>query len=59
MLLRYSLGLEAEARAIESAVMSVLEEGYRTADLTSGGTRPVSTSEMGRLVTARIRSNKG
>lgn len=59
MLLRYSLGLEAEARAIESAVMSVLEEGYRTADITSGDTRPISTSEMGRLVTSRIRSNKG
>ena len=59
MLLRYSLGLEAEAHTIESAVISVLEEGYRTADITSGDTRPISTSEMGRLVTARIRSNKG
>jgi len=59
MLLRYSLGLEAEACAIEAAVVSVLEDGYRTADITSGDTRPVGTSEMGRLVAARIRTDEG
>ena len=33
MLLRYSFGLETEAKAIENAVNSVLDAGYRTGDL--------------------------
>jgi 3-isopropylmalate dehydrogenase len=33
MLLRYSLGLEAPAKAIEDAVRKVLDDGVRTADL--------------------------
>lgn len=33
MLLRYSLGLEAPAKAIEDAVRKVLDDGMRTADL--------------------------
>jgi 3-isopropylmalate dehydrogenase len=36
LLLRYSLGLEAEARAIEQAVDRALAEGLRTADLVDG-----------------------
>lgn len=50
MLLRYSLGLEAEAAAIEAAVTRVLEAGYRTPDIYSEGTKAVGTKEMGRLV---------
>lgn len=33
MMLRYSFGLEAEAKAIENAVNKVLDEGFRTADI--------------------------
>ncbi|KAJ7368607.1 3-isopropylmalate dehydrogenase [Mycena albidolilacea] len=33
MLLRYSLGLEAPAKAVEDAVRKVLDDGVRTADL--------------------------
>ncbi|KAI8994818.1 3-isopropylmalate dehydrogenase [Pilobolus umbonatus] len=33
MLLRYSLGFEAEARAVEEAVRKVLDDGFRTRDL--------------------------
>ena len=33
MMLRYSFGLSKEADAIEKAVDSVLNAGYRTADL--------------------------
>lgn len=36
MLLRHSLGLEAEARAVESAVNTAIADGERTPDL--GGT---------------------
>ncbi len=41
MLLRYSLGLDKEAGEIESAVLAVLDKGYRTADLAHPG-EPVS-----------------
>jgi 3-isopropylmalate dehydrogenase len=59
MLLRYSLGLEEEAKVVESAVVSVLEEGYRTADIVGPGEMPTSTSQMGNLVAARIGEKKG
>ena len=53
MLLRHSLGLEAEARTIEAAVDHVLNAGHRTVDIAAGG-KSVSTSEMGSLVEAQI-----
>jgi 3-isopropylmalate dehydrogenase len=46
MLLRYSLGLRAEADAVEQAVDRALEKGYRTADVIQPGERPISTREM-------------
>jgi len=60
MMLRYSLGLEAEAKMIEDAVIKVLEDGYRTKDiLTASSTAPVDfkivgTVEMGTLVAQQI-----
>lgn len=54
MLFRYSLGAAVIADAIETAVGSVLDEGYRTADLYKPGLTKVSTEEMGRLVTERL-----
>lgn len=47
MMLRYSLGLEREACAIEEAVEKVLDAGYRTGDIMSEGCIYVGTSEMG------------
>lgn len=55
MMLRYSFGLEEEARVIEQAVIKVLEEGYRTADLMEPGRKLVNTEEMGTLVAERCR----
>jgi 3-isopropylmalate dehydrogenase len=52
MLLRHSLGLEQEARAVEGAVTLALEEGNLTADLGAG--KPLSTSQMGRAVRERL-----
>ncbi|MEA1960157.1 MAG: 3-isopropylmalate dehydrogenase [Bacillota bacterium] len=54
MMLRYAFNLEAEAQAIEQAVMGVMEEGYRTPDLAEEGTKRVNTTEMGDLVVERI-----
>ena len=54
LLLRHSLGLEEEAKAIESAVEKVLDEGYRTADIMSEGCTLVGCTQMGALVAERI-----
>ena len=54
MLLRYSMNLEKEAVAIEKAVNSVLDAGYRTGDIMSEGMKQVGTVEMGDLVVAAI-----
>jgi len=51
LLLRHSLRLEAEARAIEDAVEAALSNGARTADL--GGS--LSTAEMGQAIRAELR----
>ncbi len=53
MLLRHSLALESEARAIEAAVDNVLNAGHRTVDIAAGA-KSVSTSEMGSLVVAQL-----
>jgi 3-isopropylmalate dehydrogenase len=52
MMLRYSLGEAALAGRIEAAVGQVLDDGLRTADIASEGTRTVSTAEMGDAVLA-------
>ena len=57
MLLRHSLGLEDEARAVEAAVAAVLEAGHRTADLAAAGEGrpPLTTRQMGdRVVEALL-----
>jgi 3-isopropylmalate dehydrogenase len=53
MLLRHSLGLTAEAEAVEAAVERVLADGLRTADLARGGPS-VGTEVMGSAVVERL-----
>src|SRR6185295_18773245 len=50
LLLRYSAGANAAAEAIETAVGSVLDAGYRTPDVSQPKTRTVGCREMGRRV---------
>ena len=54
MMLRYSLDLDKEADAVETAVQKVLTEGYRTGDIMSEGCRLVGTAEMGALIAAAL-----
>ena len=54
MLLRISLGLAAEAAAIEEAVGDVLRQGLRTRDLARDGGGSISTSGMGDAIAARL-----
>ena len=50
MLLRHSLDLHAEARAVEESVARVLDAGHRTADIAAAGEPVVTTAAMGDLV---------
>ncbi|WP_418791494.1 3-isopropylmalate dehydrogenase [Phosphitispora sp. TUW77] len=54
MLLRYSFNLDNEAKAIEDAVVQVLNSGYRTPDIMENGGKPVNTEEMGDRVVEQI-----
>jgi len=45
MLLRHSLGLEAEAAAIETAVQNALEAGARTGDIAEPGKPGLGSAE--------------
>jgi len=51
--LRHSLGLDAEASAVEHAVDAVLDDGVRTADIADGGPS-VGTSGMGDAVVSAL-----
>jgi 3-isopropylmalate dehydrogenase len=54
MLLRHSLGLEEEARAVEACVAAVIEEGTRTADIVDPGARAWRTDEVGGAIADRV-----
>ena len=55
MLLRHSLGLEAEAGAVEAAVQRAIDDGCHTADL--GAAKPLNTTQMGAAVRERLKRN--
>ena len=61
MMMRYGFGWEEEAGAIENAVNSVLDEGWRTADIAGSDKdqlekagKLLGTKEMGEKVTSKI-----
>ncbi|HEX5312810.1 3-isopropylmalate dehydrogenase [Aquabacterium sp.] len=56
MMLRFSLNQEEAASRIERAVQSVLEQGLRTPDIYSDGTKKVGTVEMGEAVVAALKA---
>ena len=55
LLLRHSLGLEAEARAIEAAVEAAIAGGARTADIVERGGTAIGTVAMGDAVLAQLK----
>jgi 3-isopropylmalate dehydrogenase len=54
MMLRYSLNLPVEAKAIETAVEQTLKDGFRTYDIMSDGCTKLGTREMGDQIANRI-----
>ena len=55
LMLRYSLGMESEALAVESAVDAVLSAGYRTKDLAQPGETALNTVEMTALIVEKLK----
>jgi 3-isopropylmalate dehydrogenase len=53
-MLRYSLALEKEAKAVEDAIDEVLNEGYRTYDIMDEGMTKVGTKQMGDLIVGKV-----
>jgi 3-isopropylmalate dehydrogenase len=54
MLLRHSLGLAAEADAVEAAIAAAIAAGARTADIAADGDTPVSTTAMTDLILEKL-----
>ena len=54
MAMRYSLDLDKEADDLEKAVQDVLDEGLRTKDIVSKGTKEVSTTQMGDAIISKL-----
>ncbi len=54
LLLRHSLGLSREARAVERAVERAISAGYRTKDIASAGGQTVTTTQMGEVIAGFI-----
>jgi 3-isopropylmalate dehydrogenase len=56
MMLQYALRQPQAARAIEAAVESVLQQGYRTADIMGPGCTRVGTAQMGEMICTALRT---
>ena len=55
MALKYSLDLDKEAQILEKAVQQVLDDGLRTKDILSKGTKEVSTAQMGDAIISKLK----
>ncbi len=55
MMLKYSFNMDKEADAIDRAVQQVLKDGYRTYDIMNEGCTRVGTSQMGDLISGKIK----
>jgi 3-isopropylmalate dehydrogenase len=59
LLLRYSLKLDLEARAIELAIDDAIELGLRTPDIARPGEKTASTAEVGDAIAAAVSRELG
>jgi 3-isopropylmalate dehydrogenase len=50
MMLRYGLNQSEAANQIEQAVLTLLDQGYRTGDIMSEGMTQVGCQQMGELL---------
>jgi len=54
LLLRYSLGLEEEAVAVENVISQTLSAGYRTADIAKPGQEPLKTDALQKVIESQF-----
>ncbi len=54
LLLRYSLGLDEEANAVENAINQTLAAGFRTADIAKPGRDPLKTDALQKIIESRF-----
>lgn len=54
MMLKYTLGLQKEADAVENAVKKALKDGYRTPDIAKSSEKAITTIEMGTVIANNI-----
>jgi 3-isopropylmalate dehydrogenase len=59
MLLRWSLGREDAASAVENAVARTIDDGLRTADIAIGDAQAVGTTEMAVAIADRVTAPAG
>jgi 3-isopropylmalate dehydrogenase len=57
LMLRYSFTMETEAKQIESAVRSVISNGFRTGDIAEKGAKIIGTKEMGQEILRALEKN--
>lgn len=57
MMLRYSFNYQKEADIIDNAIKEVLNNGYRTKDITKNNENSISTAEMGTKIIESIQNN--
>ena len=59
MMLKYSFNMQEDSVLVEKAVQAVLSKGLRTADISDGADKIVSTQDMGKAVIEELNNLSG
>ena len=59
MMLKYSFNMQEDSVLVENAVQAVLSKGLRTADISDGADKIVSTQDMGKAVIEELNNLSG
>ena len=59
MMLKYSFNMQEDSALVENAVQAVLSKGLRTADISYGADKIVSTQDMGKAVIEELNNLAG
>ena len=59
MMLKYSFNMQEDSVLVENAVQAVLSKGLRTADISDGADKIVSTQDMGKAVIEELKNLSG
>ncbi len=59
MMLKYSFNMQEDSVLVENAVQAVLSKGLRTADISDGADKIISTQDMGKAVIEELKKLSG